>query len=498
MSEFYPVILTPVISSVHNFPDRNAFCIDEQFYTYEQFGQTISKIRTAIQSENFSNPNVGLVINDDLETYASIFALWLDGHSYVPLHPNWPIDRCCDIIEQVDIDLVLDSSEKSRYSNRGGYKCLNTNALTFESMSLESKQGVSDDDLAYILFTSGSTGKPKGVPISRGNLSSFIKAFWNIGFKLTEEDKCLQCFDLSFDLSVISYLVPLTVGACVFTIPAGGVKYIAIPEILDEYSLTFALMAPSTINYLKPYFDEIELPELKYSLFCGEALREEITDSWSKCVPNADVYNVYGPTEDTIFCTYYKFNKGGKNKSHNGILSIGKTMISGDVKVLNEDGAEAGIGELGELSLFGGQLFKEYWKNEEKTQDAFIVAKDGRKYYKSGDVCFRDEDGDIMYSGRMDHQAKIQGFRVELGEIEFHAREFMKGKNAVCIAFENKDNLTEIAIFVESEQFDNTDLVAYMRGKMPPYMIPTKWIYVPVFPLNGNDKIDKVKLKAMI
>ncbi len=120
MSEFYPVILTPVISSVHNFPDRKAFCIDEQFYTYEQFGQTISKIRTAIQSENFSNPNVGLVINDDLETYASIFALWLDGHSYVPLHPNWPIDRCCDIIEQVDIDLVLDSSEKSRYSNGGG------------------------------------------------------------------------------------------------------------------------------------------------------------------------------------------------------------------------------------------------------------------------------------------------------------------------------------------------------------------------------------------
>lgn len=120
MNEFFRDILKPVISSVHNFPDRNAFCIDEQFYTYEQFGQAISKIRTAIQSGNFSNPNVGLVINDDLESYASIFALWLDGHSYVPLHPNWPIDRCCDIIEQVDIDLVLDSSEKPRYSNGGG------------------------------------------------------------------------------------------------------------------------------------------------------------------------------------------------------------------------------------------------------------------------------------------------------------------------------------------------------------------------------------------
>ena len=492
---FYSEILNPIISSIHNFPGRNAFCIDEQFYTYEQFGQTISKIRTAIQSENINNLNVGLVINDDLETYASIFALWLEGHSYVPLHPNWPLERCLDICEQVELKLILDSSEETRYDKS---IVLNTSALEYVLDNLEPKQNINDDDLAYILFTSGSTGKPKGVPISRGNLSSFMEAFWNIGFKLTEEDKFLQCFDLSFDLSVMSYLVPLTVGACVFTIPAGGVKYIAIPEILEDYGLTFALMAPSTINYLKPYFDEIELPELKYSLFCGEALREEITEGWSTCVPNADIYNVYGPTEDTIFCTYYKFNRDSKNKSHNGVLSIGKTMTSGDVKVLNGNGEEVGVGELGELSLYGGQLFREYWKNEEKTKDAFLVARDGRKYYKSGDVCFRDEEGDIMYSGRMDHQAKIQGFRVELGEIEFHAREFLKDKNVVCMAFENSGNLTEIAIFVESEQFDNTDLVAYMRGKMPPYMIPTKWIYVPVFPLNGNDKIDKVKLKGML
>lgn len=380
----------------------------------------------------------------------------------------------------------------------GGYKCLNTSLLVYDTSFLTVVNSISDESIAYILFTSGSTGKPKGVPISRGNLSSFIKAFWNIGFKLTEEDKCLQCFDLSFDLSVISYLVPLTVGACVFTIPAGGVKYIAIPEILEEYGLTFALMAPSTINYLKPYFDEIELPELKYSLFCGEALREEITDSWSKCVPNADVYNVYGPTEDTIFCTYYKFNKGGKNKSHNGILSIGKTMISGDVKVLNEDGAEAGIGELGELSLFGGQLFKEYWKNEEKTQDAFIVAKDGRKYYKSGDVCFRDEDGDIMYSGRMDHQAKIQGFRVELGEIEFHAREYLKGPNVVCLAYDNAKGLTEIAMFIESQSLPTEKLIEYMRTKMPAYMIPSQIIFQEVFELNSNGKVDKNILQQLI
>jgi len=489
---FYKEIIQPIINNISSFAGRNAFCIDETEYSYQQLGQKISGVRVFLK--DVEEDKIGLVINDDLSTYASIIALWLEGKCYVPLHPEWPLERCLDICEQVGINHILDSSDESRYTNVNIIKTTDADA----EMNLQPKQNVSDDELAYILFTSGSTGKPKGVPISRGNVASFMKGFWDIGFKMDENDKCLQCFDLTFDLSVMSYLVPLTVGACVYTIPFGGVKYLIIPEILEDHEVTVALMAPSTINYLKPYFDEIDLPKLRYSLFCGEALREDITKEWSKCVPNADIYNVYGPTEDTIFCTYYKFEREGVNKAHNGVLSIGKTMTSGDVKVLDEQGNEVAVGELGELSLYGGQLFKAYWKNEEKTRDAFVIAKDGRKYYKSGDVCFRDADGDIMYSGRMDHQAKIQGFRVELGEIEWHAREFLQDKNVVCMAFENAENLTEIAIFVESEQFDNAELVAYMRSKMPSYMIPTKWMYVPAFPLNANDKIDKVKLKEMI
>ena len=120
------------------------------------------------------------------------------------------------------------------------------------------------------------------------------------------------------------------------------------------------------------------------------------------------------------------------------------------------------------------------------------------RFYHTGDLCFKDADGDIMYLGRLDHQAKIQGFRVEMGEIEYHAMEFLGDKNVVCMAFESKDNLTEIAMFIESEAFDPDEMIAYMRTKMPSYMIPTRLFYVPVFPLNANDKTDKVKLKEMI
>ena len=132
----------------------------------------------ALQQCKYQHTKVGLVINDDLETYASIIALWMDGDCYVPLHPNWPLERCLDICEQVELDLVLDSSEKSRYEN---VQVLNTSTLEYTVDCLEPKQEVSDDELAYILFTSGSTGKPKGVMMMRKNVAAFMDSFWQTG-----------------------------------------------------------------------------------------------------------------------------------------------------------------------------------------------------------------------------------------------------------------------------------------------------------------------------
>ena len=242
---FYNTILENVVNSINVFPDRPAFCINEEHYTYLHFGQCISKIRSKLTKTDYRNTKVGLVINDDLETYASIIALWLEGDSYVPLHPKWPLERCLDICEQVELDLILDSSETSRYEKN---HVLNTTKLEFTVDCLEPKHDVSDDELAYILFTSGSTGKPKGVQLSRRNLSSFVDAFFDI-YTMDKNDKCLQCFDLTFDLSIMSYLIPLLKGACVYTVPPEVIKYTYIGGLIEDEGLTFALMAPSTIKY---------------------------------------------------------------------------------------------------------------------------------------------------------------------------------------------------------------------------------------------------------
>ena len=136
---------------------------------------------------------------------------------------------------------------------------------------------VQDQDLAYIFFTSGTTGEPKGVPITRDNVASFVEAFWECGFKIDKNDRVLQMFELTFDLSVMSYLVPLLKGACVFTIPKNKIKYNYIFELLDEHNLTVALMVPSILHYLRPYFQEAGSSRRyppRYPASCSPILQE--------------------------------------------------------------------------------------------------------------------------------------------------------------------------------------------------------------------------------
>lgn len=498
MYTFYSQILTPFLETSSTFASRNAYCINGKFYSYQMLAEKISAVRTALPRPTLRNKKVGLVINDDIETYASIFALWLEGFCYVPLHPNWPLERCLEICNQIGMELILDSSRDSRYNHN---IVLSTYELSYISDNLIPKTDISDDELAYILFTSGSTGKPKGVQLSRKNVAAFMDSFWKTGIQIDENDRCLQAFDLTFDVSVQSFLVPLTKGACCYTIPYGQIKYIYACSLIDEQKITFGAIAPSMLRYLKPYFDEFDSTSLKSCILTAEACPLELMEEWYNYATNVELYDFYGPTEATIYCTYYKLTRGGQNKSLNGIISIGKPLANVIGLILDEKGNELPAGEKGELCVAGDQVTCGYFKNPEKNEESFFMKMiDGEevRFYHTGDLCYKDKDGDIMYSGRLDHQAKIQGFRVEMGEIEYHAREFLNGLNVVCLAYDNKENLTEIAMFIEQEEFETKELIAYMKTKMPSYMIPTKIMFIPTFPLNSNDKIDKKQLKSLI
>jgi acyl-CoA synthetase (AMP-forming)/AMP-acid ligase II len=214
-------------------------------------------------------------------------------------------------------------------------------------------------------------------------------------------------------------------------------------------------------------------------------------------LPNAKIQNVYGPTEDTIFCTYYTYNKTANNKSHNGILCIGKAMEGTLTIIIDENNQIVPFGTVGQLCLGGIQLTPGYHDNEEKNKEAFFLLKYNDKqerFYKTGDLCKCDEEGDIIYLGRMDFQIKVQGFRVELSEIEFHAKSFLKRINVIAVAVDDAIGNTEIGLVIESTELDTASLIEHMKTQLPAYMIPKRIKFIDKFLLNTNGKTDRKKL----
>ncbi|WP_281986095.1 AMP-binding protein [Aquimarina aggregata] len=484
--------------SIEKHSDHNVLCINNVFYTYNDFAVEISKIRAAIVSTVEDEEKlIGLVTNDDLQTYAGILALWLEGKAYVPVNPSTPIERNIQVFESTETKYVLDSSDISIYTD---HTVIATKTLVDTKINLEVKD-FSRDQLAYILFTSGTTGKPKGVPITFNNVDALVNAIdAEPEFDLVPSDRCLQMFELTFDFSVVTYLFPLLAGACIYTIPKNTIKYFYIFKLIKEQKLTVLTMVPSIINYLRPYFPEINAPDVRYCSFGGGALHSDIAKEWSDCLPNCKIFNYYGPTEFTVYSGFYPYHKETHQKANNGIIAIGVPQKDTLYLVVDDKNQEVPIGVTGELCLAGPQITPGYWKNEERNAISFFNREENGvkvRYYKTGDLCIKDEDGDFLYAGRADFQVKIRGYRVELAEIEFHAKvKSPKKVNMVALDIPNNLGNAELGLAIEGESFDTEEIFNYMRTKMPDYMIPGHTRFVKEFPHSINGKINRKELKT--
>ena len=494
---FTQFILNPLFRNIEQYAERNAFCFNRKFYTYRQLGEKIDIIRGGISSRSFHNKVVGLVANDDIETYASIFALWSEGCAYVPLHPEWPIDRTQDIVNQVEMDLILDSSTDTRYDeNIVLYtKSLNKTINKYKDVETE------DSNIAYILFTSGSTGKPKGVMISREAIAEFVRAYPLMGApELNCEDRTLQCFDLTFDLSIQGYLLSTLSGGCCYTIPYGQVKYMYSSILLEDEKITVVTLVPSMLRYMEPYFGDIDASSLRCCTVTAEAVHYSLIKKWKKCAPNTIINNMCGATETTINCTYYLTSCDENTKTYNDVICVGKPMDGSDIIIIDEDNNILKSGDKGEICYSGKQITSGYQRNEKQNKKAFFYKEiNGQniRFYHSGDLGYIDDEGDLFHCGRLDNQVKVQGYRVELGEIECHARKILN-KTLVCASIINDKGIAQIAMFVETDSLDLEKLKMEMKKLMPDYMIPTYIVCTPVFPLNSNGKIDKNELRKLI
>jgi D-alanine--poly(phosphoribitol) ligase subunit 1 len=490
-------ILSRFIQCSTQLPDYPAIFVADRSYTYGELNGLCVAVCALLKAHGIhQGDRVGIFTENTIYTYASLLGILSCGACYVPLNYDNPVERNTGIIADAGIKVLLytDKEDKAReLSVSPGTECRPLNNRVPPTPGTLAAVDQRPDDLCYLLFTSGTTGKPKGVPIYHRNLSAFLDMMLESGrYDFNRHDRFLQMFELTFDLSVFSFLVPLSVGASFYPIPRQGMAYLQVADTLETREITVALMVPSVINFLKPYFGEIHLPAMRYSLFCGEALYQDTLSSWAKCVPGAKIENLYGPTEATIFCLRYEWQRGeSPHPQGKGIVPIGRPMEGMDAFTINAHSLD----EEGELCLSGEQVTLGYWNNPSKTAEVFGTTQNGKEFYRTGDLCKIDQAGNFLYLGRIDNQVKIDGYRVELEEIEFHTRVFCGDRQVIAAVNTSAAGFHCILLFIESEQELKKGLEEHLKKHLPAYMIPKEIITVNLFPLNSNGKIDR---KALI
>ena len=477
-----------------------ALFVNGTLHTYDDLLAAANGIQQSLLAPDFSKEKlVGIITADDFHTYASLLAIMSAGMAYVPINRMNPPARSRAVVEQARLNLVLSSvatlQSETATALADSVQIMNTCDIAPVTGPLHVAD-ISADQTAYLLFTSGSTGVPKGVPIKHCHLNSFMQSVtFECGYNFSESDRFLQMFELTFDLSVMSTFVPWIVGACCYVVPERGISYLNIIDLLDKHRITVALMVPSALAYMQRFFDEISFPDMRISLFCGEALDHDLVAAWSKTIPNARIENVYGPTEATVFCTRYPWIEGeSREQSVNGIVPIGVAMPNLRTYVVDNSDNLCDSGEKGELCLAGDQVMDRYWRDQEKTKDAFVPdATDSvpERAYRTGDIVFINQYGNIIYSGRLDSQVKIDGHRIELAEIEHFARKFIRHSMVAAIVSNDETGRPVIDLYIQNGDYAIEDLKAFLASELPTYMQPRNICLLDKMPLNLNGKIDR-------
>lgn len=469
---------------------ETAFCIANRYFSYAEFTQYISGSQQLLHTHTGGKSGlpVGVICHDSIETFASIFAIWFSGCHVVPLHPLHPTAVNNEKIKQSFLELLFTSEVTPSVEELEAIK-INTKEVKSQAPLTVSREA----NRAYILFTSGSTGKPKGVPINTDNLDAFVHGFLELYPDLTASDRFLQTYDLTSDAAFTGYLIPLLLGASVYTLPPAGFKYLSIVSILQQHAITWTQFTPSILNFLRPYFKSMRFDLLKHSHFGGEALPYELVSEWSKCIPHAEISNIYGPTETTITSTIHRTEINQLNqKVYNGIISIGKPLKEVKILILDENNDPVAEGAKGELCIGGAQVMENYL-NSEESKSFFMYEKEGllERYYRSGDLVFQDRERFLYFCGRKDDQLKISGYRVEPAEIEYAISQLTGGSQSRAFTFKNKSGTDSMVVFTAQCGIPPEKLKELLKNVLPSPLIPEKIISVSQFPINSAGKVDK-------
>ncbi|MCX6347918.1 MAG: amino acid adenylation domain-containing protein [Candidatus Aureabacteria bacterium] len=511
------------LRSVKAFGNRPAIEVSDDVLTYEElFEKSASLAATMVRHQTGGEPPLTAVFAYRSATaFAGILAALMRGHGYVPLNRTFPTERTramlrrsgcramvVDAESEKQLDQILEGMEErmlvvlpERQETRDlaarwpGHRFIGVGELV--SHERWRPMDVSFDPIAYLLFTSGSTGVPKGVMVAHRSVRHYID-FMTERFSITCEDRFSQMFDMTFDLSVSDLFVAWERGACVC---CPSEKTLINPgKFINEKNITIWFSVPSTAVFMKRLgaLKANAYPGLRVSLFCGEALPVEVATAWSAAAPNSVIENLYGPTEVTIACTYYRWDPlRSPSEAAYGVVPIGEPFPGMRPLVVGGALDEVAPGQAGELLMSGPQLSLGYWNDPILTAAAFVKPP-GRDetYYRTGDRVRRPAGkGPLLFLGRVDSQVKILGHRVELGEVEAVVREESGIDGVVALGWPRSiSGAGGVEVFLQAEGPAQSNMKQQVAARLPFYMVPRRYHFLVPFPLNASGKYDRKAL----
>jgi amino acid adenylation domain-containing protein len=483
-------------------PEKIAVICRDRSLTYRALWEEVRRLAIRLRGLGVGPESVVAIMMDrSLDMIVALLSVLKAGGAYLPLDSAFPAERIAFMLKDSDARVVLTrSSLKDRVAGSGAKVISVDEADSADDGTSSSETPASDQSsssLAYLMYTSGSTGTPKGVMVEHRNVVNFFAAMDRvIG---SEAGVWLAVTSISFDISVLELLWTLARGfTVVLQILEDGLEgsgEYSVASQIRRHRATHFQCTPTLARALTRSNETLAAMKLIQKMCLGgEPLPLSLANHLGKTL-GAEIFNMYGPTETTVWSTTHRVASSAAS------VPIGRPIANTRTYVVDENGALAPIGTVGELYIGGAGVTRGYWRRPELTAERFVANPfepgQSGKIYRTGDLVRYRDDGEIEFVGRTDHQVKIRGFRIELGEIETVLGAHPAVHEAVVVARRDQPDNPTLAAYVVAKQamtIPADALKAYIRQKLPEYMVPTTISFLSTMPLTPNGKTDRLGL----
>jgi amino acid adenylation domain-containing protein len=481
-------------------PDAVAVRFEQHELTYKELNDRANKVGRYLRKRDVGpEVLVGIFLERSTEMLVGLLGILKAGGTYVPLDLQSPAERLSVIIRDASLSFVLTREDLRESFPVCGAKlvCLDAD---WEAIAQEDAanfdSGVTAENLAYVVYTSGSTGRPKGVLVEHRQLSNYVHGIRErLGLDACTSFALVQ--PLTVDACITTIYPPLLTGGCLHLIIDERVADAqALATYLHRYQIDYLKIAPSHLAALHETVNPSKLMPRKLLVIAGEASRVTFGEQL-RTLAQCSIFNQYGPTETTVGVTTYQVDET-INDVRSATLPIGRPLPNVQAYVLDRHMEPVPFGVAGELYIGGKSVARGYLNSPELTAERFIPepfsAEIGARLYSTGDVARYLADGQLEFLGRQDQQVKVRGFRIELGEIETALREHERVREAVLAAYGDPHADTRLAAYVvaaDGRAPTGGQLRAFLKEKLPEYMVPQLYLVLDKLPLTPHGKLDR-------